>query len=50
MVFKSQLFLIYSFSYVLLNPHKNCHVGELTKKFEKIWMWDDVVYVNHVFK
>jgi hypothetical protein len=28
MVCKSQLFLIYSFLYVLLDPHTNFHVGE----------------------
>ncbi len=28
MVCKSQLFLIYSFLYALLDPHTNFHVGE----------------------
>jgi hypothetical protein len=37
MVSKSQMFLIYSFLYVLLDPHRNFHVEEFFKNiFKKI--------------
>ncbi len=49
MVSKLQMFLIYSFWYVLLDPHINFHVEKLTIFFKNIWMWDNVLYVNHVF-
>jgi hypothetical protein len=51
MVSKLQLFSIYSFLHVLLDPHKKIDVGEeLTKLFFSfVWMWDNVVYVNPCF-
>jgi hypothetical protein len=51
LVFKSQLFLIYSFFYVLLNSQKIIHVGEEVIKivFFLVWMLDNVIYVNQLF-
>jgi hypothetical protein len=50
MVFKLQLFLIYSFLYVLLDPHRNFHFGEdLTNFFSFVQMWDNVIYFNPCF-
>jgi hypothetical protein len=50
MVSKLQLFSIYSFLYVLLDPHRNFHVGEeLTKIVFVVWMRDNVVYINPFF-
>jgi hypothetical protein len=51
MVSKLQFFSIYSFLHVLLDPHKNFHVGkELTKiVFFLVQIWDNVVYVSPCF-
>jgi hypothetical protein len=51
MVSKSQLFLIYSFLYLPLDPHKKFHVGEELTNFYLffVWMQDNVVYVNPCF-
>jgi hypothetical protein len=47
MVFKLQLFLIYSFLYVFLDPHRNFHFGEEVTIFSSfVQMWDNVMYVN----
>jgi hypothetical protein len=49
MVSKLQLFSIYSFLYVFLDPHRNFHVEkELTILFY-FWMQNYVVYVNFLF-
>jgi hypothetical protein len=50
MVSKLQLFSIYSFLYVRLDPHKKFHVGEeLTFYFIFVWMQDDVIYVKPMY-
>jgi hypothetical protein len=46
MVSKSQLFLIYSFLYVLLDPHINFHVGEeLTKVIFLLFECEIMLYM-----
>jgi hypothetical protein len=51
MVFKSQLFLIYSFLCVLLDPQKKIHVGkELTKMIFLLIECGIMLYMlTHVF-
>jgi hypothetical protein len=51
MVSKLQLFSIYSFLHVLLDPHKKVHVGkELTKIFFLLFEWEIMLYMlTHVF-
>jgi hypothetical protein len=51
MVSRLQLFSIYSFLHVLLDLHKNFHVGkELTKiVLFFVQIWNNVVYVNPCF-
>jgi hypothetical protein len=51
MVSELQLFSIYSFLHVLLDPHKNYHVGEeLTKIFFLLFECGIMLYMlTHVF-
>jgi len=50
MVSKLQLFSIYSFLHVLLDPHKNFHVRkEFLKIIIIVQMWDNAIYVNPCF-
>jgi len=51
MVSKLQLFSIYSFLYVLLDPHRNFHVGEkLTKIVFLLFECETMLYMlTHVF-
>jgi hypothetical protein len=52
MVSKLQLFSIYSFICVLLDPHKKFHVGEkLTKKYIFLFKCGIMLYMSiHIFK
>jgi hypothetical protein len=51
MVSKLQLFSIYSFPHVLLDPHKNFHVGKgLTKIVFILFKCEIMMYIfTHVF-
>jgi len=52
MVSKSQLFLIYSFLYVLLDSHRNFHVGEELTKINFLLFECEIMLnmLTHVFK
>jgi hypothetical protein len=52
MVLKLQLFSIYSFLHVLLDPHKknSCWKGANKNDFSFVQMWDNVVCVHPCFK
>jgi hypothetical protein len=52
MVSKLQLFSIYSFLHVFLDPHTDFHVKEEFNKniFSFVQMQDNVIYVNPCFK
>jgi uncharacterized BrkB/YihY/UPF0761 family membrane protein len=50
MVSKLQLFSIYSFLHVLLDPHKKIHVGEeLTKINFLLFKWGIMHMLTHFF-
>jgi hypothetical protein len=50
MVSKLQLFLIYSFLYLLLDPHKfSCWKGAKKNSFSFVQMQNNVIYVNPCF-
>jgi len=51
MVFKLQLFIIFSFLYLILKSHLKIHVGKkpITNYFSFFWMPNKVIYVSPYF-